>query len=78
MPTRNLDDFSRAAAQLIPPGTLLGVERFTQNGANGPVNLYVTKSSDVGQTWTSTLLDVSSSPPDCSAFRCGWTLLGVW
>jgi hypothetical protein len=40
------------------------------------VNLYVTKSSDGGQTWTPTLLDVSSSPPDCSAFSCGWAFLG--
>src|SRR5207245_3011806 len=41
-----------------------------------PVNLYVTKSSDGGQTWSSTLLDISSSPPDCSAFNCGWAFLG--
>src|SRR5947207_9293376 len=50
---------------------------YTQNGgAKGPVNLYVTKSSDGGQTWSSTLLDISSSPPDCSAFSCGWAFLG--
>src|SRR6266567_2969856 len=50
---------------------------YTQNGgAKGPVNLYVTKSSDGGQTWTPTLLDISSSPPDCSAFSCGWAFLG--
>ncbi len=50
---------------------------YAQNGqAKGPVNLYVTKSSDAGLTWTSTLLDVSSSPPDCSAFSCGWAFLG--
>ena len=50
---------------------------YTQNGgAKGPVNLYVTKSSDGGRTWTPTLLDVSSSPPDCSAFDCGWAFLG--
>src|SRR5947208_10045835 len=50
---------------------------YTQNGgAKGPVNLYVTKSSDGGLTWTPTLLDVSSSPPDCSAFLCGWAFLG--
>ena len=50
---------------------------YTQNGqAKGPVNLYVTKSSDGGQTWTSTLLDISGSPPDCSAFNCGWAFLG--
>ncbi len=50
---------------------------YKQNGgAKGPVNLYVTKSSDGGQTWTPTLLDVSGSPPDCSAFSCGWAFLG--
>jgi hypothetical protein len=52
-------------------------EGYTQNGgAKGPVNLYVTKSSDGGQTWTPTLLDVSGSPPDCSAYSCGWAFLG--
>jgi hypothetical protein len=50
---------------------------YTQNGgAKGPVNLYVTKSTDGGQTWTPTLLDVSGAPPDCSAFSCGWAFLG--
>jgi hypothetical protein len=50
---------------------------YTQNGqAKGQVNLYVTKSADGGQTWTPTLLDISSSPPDCSAFSCGWAFLG--
>src|SRR5258708_24074407 len=50
---------------------------YTQNGqATGPVNLYVTKSSDGGNTWTSTPLDVSGSPPNCSAFSCGWAFLG--
>src|SRR6266581_1020499 len=44
---------------------------YTRNGqAKGPVNVYVTKSSDRGQTWIPTLLDVSSSPPDCSAYSC--------
>lgn len=50
---------------------------YTQNGgAKGPVNLYVTKSSDGGRTWTPTLLDISSAPSDCSAFDCGWAFLG--
>jgi hypothetical protein len=54
-----------------------GWEGYTQNGgAKGSVNIYVTKSSDGGITWTSTLLDVSASPPDCSAFLCGWAFLG--
>lgn len=52
-------------------------EGFTQNGqAKGPVSIYVTKSADGGATWNQTLLDVSSSPPDCSAFSCGWAFLG--
>jgi Neuraminidase (sialidase) len=51
---------------------------YTQNGgAKGPVNLYVSKSSDGGNTWTSTVLDVSGAPPDCSAFQCGWAYLGA-
>lgn len=50
---------------------------YTQNGgAKGPGNLYLTKSSNDGQRWSSTLLDSSSSPPDCSAFNCGWAFLG--
>ena len=50
---------------------------YTQNGgAKGSVNLYVTKSGDGGLTWTSTLLDISAAPPDCSAFQCGWAFLG--
>jgi BNR repeat protein len=50
---------------------------YTQNGgAKGPVNIYVSKSSDGGNTWSETLIDVSGSPPDCSAFLCGWAFLG--
>lgn len=51
---------------------------YTQSGgAKGPVNLYISKSSDGGSTWSNTLLDTSTSPPDCSAFRCGWAYLGA-
>jgi hypothetical protein len=51
---------------------------YTQNGgAKGPVNLYVSKSSDGGNTWTSTVIDTSGAPPDCSAFSCGWAYLGA-
>lgn len=51
---------------------------YTQNGgAKGPVNLYVSKSSDGGATWSLTLLDVSGSPFDCSAYFCGWAFLGA-
>ena len=51
---------------------------YEQNGgAKGNVNLYVSKSTDGGQTWTTILLDVSKAPPDCSAFSCGWAFLGA-
>jgi hypothetical protein len=45
-------------------------------GAKAKVNLYVSKSTDGGETWITNLLDISSSPPDCSAFLCGWAFLG--
>jgi len=51
---------------------------YTQNGgAKGPVNLYISQSSDRGATWSSTLLDISGAPPDCSAYECGWAFLGA-
>ena len=45
-------------------------------GAKGPVNLYISKSSDGGATWTQTLIDKSGAPPDCSSYFCGWAYLG--
>lgn len=51
---------------------------YTQNGgAKGPVNLYVSKSTDGGGSWKNTQVDTSSSPPDCSLFLCGWAFLGA-
>jgi hypothetical protein len=46
-------------------------------GAKGNVNLYISRSTDRGSTWTSKVIDVSASPPDCSAFSCGWAYLGA-
>jgi len=46
-------------------------------GAKGPVYLYVSKSADGGRTWTTTPIDVSGAPPDCSAYSCGWAYLGA-
>jgi BNR repeat-like domain len=52
-------------------------EGYTQNGgAKGPVNIYVSKSSDGGNTWSQTLIDVSGAPPGCSTYSCGWAFLG--
>src|SRR6266850_1002152 len=51
---------------------------YTQNGgAKGPANVYVSKSSDGGATWTATLVDVSGAPPTCADFFCGWAFLGA-
>jgi hypothetical protein len=51
---------------------------YEQNGgAKGNVNLYISKSTDGGNTWTTKLLDVSKAPPDCSAYACGWAYLGA-
>ncbi len=51
---------------------------YEQNGgAKGPVNLYISKSSDGGATWRTILIDISGSPPDCSKFLCGWAYLGA-
>lgn len=41
------------------------------------MNLYVSKSANGGASWTTTTLDISSSPPDCSAYSCGWAYLGA-
>jgi len=48
----------------------------SNGGAKGKVNLFVSRSSDGGATWTTKQIDVSESPPDCSAFKCGWAYLG--
>jgi BNR repeat protein len=51
---------------------------YKKNGqGKGPVNLYVSRSTDGGATWTNILVDVSASPPDCSDYQCGWAYLGA-
>ncbi len=49
----------------------------SNGGAKGPVNLHVSSSTDQGATWATRTIDISSSPPDCSAFDCGWAFLGA-
>lgn len=46
-------------------------------GASGNVNLYVSKSTNGGATWTTNVLDVSKSPPQCPEYLCGWAYLGA-
>jgi hypothetical protein len=48
-----------------------------RDGAKGRENLYVSKSSDGGESWSTRLMDVSGAPPDCGAYRCEWGYLGA-
>jgi hypothetical protein len=49
---------------------------YLQNGKpSGPVNLFVTKSSDGGVTWTTHRIDVSGAPPPCGCG--GWAYWGA-
>jgi hypothetical protein len=41
-----------------------------------PVSIYVSRSADGGRTWSTSLLDVSSAPPDCDAQSCETGYLG--
>jgi hypothetical protein len=43
----------------------------------GRVSLFVSRSPDGGATWTTSLMDKSGTPPECSAFHCGWSYLGA-
>jgi hypothetical protein len=57
---------------------VFGWDGYEQNGgAKGNVHLYTSSSTNGGQTWTIHELDVSASPPDCSAYQCGWAFLGA-
>ncbi len=47
------------------------------DGAKGRENLYVSKSSDGGESWATRLMDVSGAPPSCTAYRCEWGYLGA-
>ncbi len=51
---------------------------YEQNGgARGDVNLFISRSTDAGLTWSNSVVDVSKAPPDCSAYFCGWAFLGA-
>jgi hypothetical protein len=41
------------------------------------VHLYLSRSTDGGKTWNSSLMDTSAIPPDCTAYHCGWAYLGA-
>ena len=44
---------------------------------NRPVSIYISRSTDGGRSWNTTLLDVSSAPPDCGRQLCGTGYLGA-
>jgi len=64
---------------VTPSGTIhFGWAGYEQNGkATGPVNLFVSSSTDGGTTWTHKLVDTSAAPPICSDDFCGWNYLGA-
>jgi hypothetical protein len=41
------------------------------------VGIYVSRSSDGGRTWSTVLLDVSASPPECASLACEPGFLGA-
>jgi hypothetical protein len=47
------------------------------NMAARPVNVNVSSSADGGRSWTTTLLDVSSAPPECEDQGCETGFLGA-
>jgi hypothetical protein len=50
-------------------------EGYTQNGKpSGPVNIFITKSTDGGKTWSVERVDVSQAPKFCKT--CGWAFWG--
>jgi hypothetical protein len=61
-----------------PAGNVyFGWAGYEQNGgAKGAVNLFISRSSDGGVTWTNVPLDISGAPPNCAAYQCGWAFLG--
>jgi hypothetical protein len=64
---------------VLPNGTVaFSWAGYEQNGgAKGAVNLYVSRSSNGGATWTNKLLAVSGAPPACPEYSCGWAYLGA-
>src|SRR6266511_4515064 len=70
--------------QSLPSGGAIdshGTAYFAWNGVNnsgqakGTINLYVTKSTDGGETWTTSLVDVSQAAPPCGCG--GWDYWGA-
>ena len=77
-PTSALDVLA-SGATITPNGdAFVAWESYTQdaNSLKPQVNLYISKSSEQGKTWTTTLMDVSSVA-ECQASECEWGYLGA-
>jgi BNR repeat-like domain len=48
-----------------------------QESSTHPVGLYVSRSADLGNSWSTVLLDTSGAPPDCAAQGCEDGYLGA-
>jgi hypothetical protein len=68
----------------LPSGAAIdsnGVAYFAWNGVNRPgqakgtINLYVTKTADGGETWSTSVVDQSAAPPPCDCG--GWDYWGA-
>ena len=67
------------AATIDPAGNayLAWASYSKAGGARGAVNLYVAKSADAGEAWSTTLLDVAAAAPGCKSEACGEAYLGA-
>jgi hypothetical protein len=60
-----------------------GTAYFSWNGyeksgsTTGDVNLYLTRSTDGGKTWSYITIGKSGAPPQCPDYSCGWAYLGA-
>lgn len=65
-------------ATVDPAGNVFfGWTAYARTGMKSkPVNVYISRSSDGGRTWSTQRLDQSSAPPECEAQGCGTGFLG--
>jgi hypothetical protein len=77
---RKISGWGQAGGAAIDPGgnayvSWAAYSRIQQGP--GPVDLYVSRTTDGGTTWSTVLLDVSGSPPECETDECEWPYLGA-
>ena len=78
-PNAELGSSLAGGATVDPSGTVyFGWTAYARHDmSRRPVNIYVSRSTDAGRTWTTSLLDVSGAPPDCEAQECESGYLGA-